>query len=180
MRLLAGVEGSVLWLRQLNDAVKENLLREAGARGIAAERLVFAPTVPSRQDNIARQQLADIFLDTLYYNAHSTACDALWAGLPVVTWRGPAFQGRVAASLLHACRMDELAVDSLEAYEALALRLAREPDFLAATRQKLAANREPLFDAPRFTRNLEHAFVTMQERTQTGLPPDSFSVEASC
>ena len=178
MRLLAAVDGSVLWLRQLNGAVKNNLRREAEMRGITADRLVFAPTLASRQDNIARQQLADIFLDTLYYNAHSTACDALWAGLPVVTCCGPAFAGRVAASLLHAIGMDELAMDSLDDYEKLALRLAQEPIFLAAMRQKLQDNRAttPLFDTALFTRNLENSYTAMQDRVQRGLPPETFAV----
>ena len=130
---------------------------------------------------LARQPLADLFLDTLPYNAHTTASDALWVGLPVITTPGTTFPGRVAASLLHAIGLPELIAPSLDEYEALALRLAREPQVLAALKTKLAANRAsfPLFDTARFTRHLEAALIRMWERHQQGLPPETFAVAPS-
>jgi protein O-GlcNAc transferase len=178
MRLLSAVEDSVLWLLADNPAAAANLKREAASRGINADRLVFAP----RQDlpqHLARHRLADLFLDTLPYNAHTTASDALWAGLPLLTCMGTTFAGRVAASVLNAAGLPELATNSLSEYEALALKLAREPAALATIKAKLAASRETsaLFDVARFTRHLEAAYITMHERHQRGLPPVSFAVE---
>ena len=164
MRLLTAVEGSVLWLPAF-PAAEENLRREVQARGVAAARLVFAPFTAAAENHLARLKLADLFLDTLPYNAHATAGDALWAGLPVLSCKGTTFAGRVAASLLHAAGLPELVTESLAAYEALALKLAREPQALASLKTKLAANRSthPLFDTARFTRNLEAAYVQMWE-----------------
>ena len=177
MRLLRAVEGSVLWLRCTNIAMMHNTWRAADAREIAAERLVFAPRRAPAQ-HLARHRLADLFLDTLPYNAHTTASDALWAGLPVVTCLGDSFPGRVAASLLHAIGLPELVTASLAEYEALALQLAQDPERLAAIRTRLVRNRdtEPPFDTSRITRDLETAYTTMWERTQRGEPPESFSV----
>jgi protein O-GlcNAc transferase len=177
MRLLGAVEGSVLWLRCTNIAMMTNTRREADDRGIAAERLVFAPRQAPAQ-HLARHRLGDLFLDTLPYNAHTTASDALWAGLPVVTCLGNSFPGRVAASLLHAAGLSELVTASLAEYEALALQLAQDPDRLAAIRSRLIHNRdtEPVFDTARITRDLETAYMTMWERTQRGEPPERFSV----
>lgn len=178
MRLLTRVPGSVLWLFEGNAAVSRNLLREAAARGVAPERLVFAPRM-KLPDHLARHRLADLFLDTLYVNAHTTASDALWAGLPVLTRRGNGFAGRVATSLLHAIGLPELVADSLEEYEALAFELATRPDKLAAIRAKLASNRstQPLFDAERFRRHIEAAYVAMWEQYRRGEPPKSFAVQ---
>jgi predicted O-linked N-acetylglucosamine transferase (SPINDLY family) len=158
--------------------VKGHLVGEAAARGVAADRLVFAPRLPSVADHLARHRLADLFLDTLPYNAHTTASDALWAGLPVLTCRGGSLAGRVAASLLHAVGLDELAVPDLAAYEALALGLAREPARLGALRRRLAADRAtaPLFDTPRFARNLEVAYRRMWETRLAGRPAEGFSI----
>jgi protein O-GlcNAc transferase len=177
MRLLRAVEGSVLWFRCTNIAMMSNMRREANARGIAAERLVFAPRQAPAQ-HLARHRLADLFLDTLPYNAHTTASDALWAGLPVVTCLGNSFPGRVAASLLHAIGLPDLVTASLAEYEALALKLALDRKRLAAIRTRLIRNRdtEPPFDTARITRDLETAYMTMWERTQRGEPPESFSV----
>ena len=180
MRLLRGVEGSVLWLLQDSAAVVGNLKREASARGIAPERLIFA----SRTDpagHLARQSLADLFLDTLPYNAHTTASDALWVGLPLLTVLGSTFAGRVAASLLHAAGLVELVTSSLVEYESLALKLARDPSALASLKAKLRANRDtcPLFDTERLTRNLEAAYTMMWERYQRGLPPETFTVSGT-
>src|SRR5271169_4298887 len=177
MRLLRAIEGSVLWFRCTNIAMMHNIRREADAREVAAERLVFAPRRAPAQ-HLARHRLADLFLDTLPYNAHTTASDALWAGLPVVTCSGDSFPGRVAASLLHAIGLPELVTASLAEYEALALKLARNPDWLAAIRTKLLRNRdtEPPFDTARITRDLETAYTTMWKRMQRGEPPESLSV----
>jgi len=177
MELLAAVEGSVLWLLQDNAAAARNLQREAAARGIAPERLIFAQRT-NLDAHLARHRLADLFLDTLPYNAHTSASDALWAGLPVVTCLGETFAGRVAASLSRAVGLPELVTESLGDYEALALRLARDPAMLSALKAKLAHNRatHPLFDTARFTRNLEAAYIVMLERHRQTLPPAHFAL----
>ena len=180
MRLLRQVDNSVLWLLQDNQAVVRNLSREASARGVAPERLVFAKRcLPA--DHLARQRLADLFLDTLPYNAHTTCSDALWAGVPVVTILGGSFAGRVAGSLLSALGLPELITQSRKAYEALALKLGQDRHALAAIRDKIARNRDthPLFDTARFTRNLEAAYVAMWERYQRGERAQSFAVDAA-
>ena len=178
MRLLRDVGGSVLWLLKGNAMAPVNLRREAERRGVAGERLVFAPKVARNEDHLARAGLADLFLDTLYYNAHATAADALWAGVPVLTFPGATFAGRVAGSLVAAVGLPELITTSLEDYEALALRLARDPERLASVRAKLALNRRsfPLFDTNRFTRHIEAAYTTMWERAERGERPESFAV----
>jgi protein O-GlcNAc transferase len=177
MRLLAACPECVLWLLGDNPYAILNLRREAAARGVAPERLVFAPRKP-REDHLARHRLADLFLDTLPVNAHATASDALWAGLPVLTWMGNTFAGRVAASLLQAIGLPELVASSPAEYESIALALARDPEALARVRAKLASNRttQPLFDTARITRNLETAYMTMCERTRRREPPESFTV----
>jgi protein O-GlcNAc transferase len=177
MRLLKGVEGSVLWLLADNDTATLNLQREAAVRGVDPARLVFAPRT-RLPEHLARHRLADLFLDTLPYNAHTTASDALWMGLPVVTCKGETFAGRVAASVLHAAGLPELVTDSLDDYEALALRLARDPVALTDIKAKLVDRRETmrLFDVARFTRHIEAAYVTMHERQRRGQAPASFAV----
>ncbi|HWY65269.1 MAG TPA: tetratricopeptide repeat protein [Rhizomicrobium sp.] len=166
MRLLTQIPGSVLWLKQAGEKTKANLRQAAADRGVDPDRLVFAKPAPL-DVHLVRHQLADLFLDTLPYNAHATACDALWAGLPVLTRRGSAFAGRVAASLLTAIGLPELIVESAEDYEARALALARDPSRLKGLRDKLAANRAtaPLFDTPRLARDLETLYRRMLERT---------------
>ena len=168
MRLLDQVEGSVLWLPRTNAAAMRNLRAAAATRGVAENRLVFAPFAQDGADHLARLGLADLFLDTLPYNAHSTAIDALWAGVPLLTVQGNAFAGRVAASALTAANIPELIASSLDAYEALALKLAREPETLAAVRAKLgqARGRCALFNTTRYTRNLEAAYFTMWEQSR--------------
>jgi len=180
MRLLHGIERSVLWFRATNDTAVANLRREAQNRGISPERLLFAQHAPRWEDHLARLRLANLFLDTLPYNAHATACDALWEGLPVLTCLGNSWPGRVAASVLYAIGLPELITHSLGDYEALALELANDPGRLAQIRSKLLRNRqsEPLFDTARFTCHLEAAYRTMWERQQAGLPPASFAVGA--
>jgi predicted O-linked N-acetylglucosamine transferase (SPINDLY family) len=170
MRLLKAVDGGVLWLSEPNAAAKSNLRREAETRGVSPERLVFAPFLPTLDDHLARLKLADLFLDTLPYNAHTTASDALKMGVPVLTVPGETFAGRVAASLLQAVGLPELIAPSRSEYEALALKLAREPEALNRLRTKLARAREtsPLFDTARYTRHLEAAFTVMHERLQQG------------
>jgi predicted O-linked N-acetylglucosamine transferase (SPINDLY family) len=177
MRLLTRVDGSVLWLLRMNDAARDRLRSEATARGIDPGRLVFAEWAPPAQ-HLARHRLADIFLDTLPYNAHTTASDALWAGLPVVTCKGVAFPGRVAASLLTAIGLADLIAPDLAAYEALALRLATEPEFLADCGRRLGENRTtaPLFDIDHFRRHLEEAYAKMHELRRAGAAPQSFAV----
>jgi protein O-GlcNAc transferase len=177
MRLLAKVPGSVLWLLRDTPGAERNLRNEARARGIDPERLVFADRV-RLEDHLARHRLADLFLDTLPYNAHTTASDALWAGLPVVTCQGNAFAGRVAASLLKAVGLPELVTHSVADYEALALRLATDAAMLQRVRETLAANRlsHPLFDTDRFRRNIEAAYLRMWETWQRGEAPQAFRV----
>lgn len=177
MRLLLAVDGSVLWLLRDNRWAEENLRREASARGIDPRRLVFAERVPLA-DHLARHRCADLFLDTFVCNAHTTASDALWTGLPVVTTAGKGLAARVAASLLRAIRLPELATDTSHAYEMLALELAQHPTRLAEVRAKLAANRltTPLFDSETFTRHLERAYDLAYQRRLEGLAPDHIHV----
>lgn len=178
MRLLRAADNSVLWLPEPGVEAVDNLRREAAARDVALERLVFAPYIPTSEAHLARLGLADLFLDTLPYNAHSTASDALWVGVPVLTCIGESFPGRVAASLLAAIGAPELATSSLTQYEETALRLAREPAARRALKEKLARNRDthPLFDTKRFCRHLESAYATMVDRHRRGEKPAHFSV----
>ena len=179
MRILQKVDGSVLWLLRSDPGAERNLRREAAARGIDPARLVFADRV-GLDRHLARHRLADLFLDTLPFNAHTTASDALWAGLPLLTCRGESFAGRVAASLLGAIGLPELVTDSLADYEAMAVRLAGDPSLLQSVKQKLEQNREsyPLFDTDRFRRHIEAAYATMWEAWQRGESPRSFAVAA--
>jgi len=179
MSVLRESQGSVLWLSAMNDTATRNLLGAVQAAGIDPARIVFAPRLSRLEDHLARHQLADLFLDTLPYNAHSTAADALWAGLPVLTCKGSAFVGRVASSLLDAVGLDEMIASDLEGYKGRALELARDPKRLADIRRKLARNREthPLFDRQRFARNIETAYATMWNIWTRGEPPRSFAVD---
>jgi predicted O-linked N-acetylglucosamine transferase (SPINDLY family) len=177
MRLLGAVEGSVLWLLENNAAAARNLKAEAAKRGLAPERLVFAPRVPIGA-HLARHRAADLFLDTFPYNAHTTASDALWGGLPILTCAGDTFASRVAASALTAAGLPELISGSLADYEARALQLARDPAALAALKERLWQGRAtaPLFDTLRYTRNIERAFEMMWARHASGLAPEEFAV----
>ena len=179
MALLREVEGSRLWLLKSTDRVEANLRAEAARRGVDPDRLVFAPkTAPA--DHLARQRHADIFLDTFNCNAHTTASDALWAGVPVVTKAGRGFAARVAASLLHALGLAELATSNERDYSELALSLAKNPDRLRKVRAKLAENRKtaPLFDSARFTRHLEQAYDLAFDRFVQGEDPADIIVPA--
>jgi predicted O-linked N-acetylglucosamine transferase (SPINDLY family) len=164
MRLLRAVPDSVLWLKTPNDAAAANLQREAAAREVSPSRLVFAADVPV-EVHLARHALADLFLDTLPYNAHATASDALWAGLPVITCLGRTFPGRVAASQLAAAGLPQLVASNLDDYETLALRLARDPALLASYRDRLAQNRRSaaLFNTDLFRRNIEATYLQIWE-----------------
>jgi predicted O-linked N-acetylglucosamine transferase (SPINDLY family) len=177
MKILAATEGSVLWLLKEHPAAAENLRHEAQIRGVAPERLVFAERVDLR-DHLARLKLADLVLDTLPYGAHTTASDALWAGVPVLTRLGQSFAGRVGASLLHAVGLPELVTRSAEEYRTLACEIAGSPQRLMDLKAKLAANRitMPLFDTARMTRNLEATYREMWERHRRGEPAASFAV----
>jgi predicted O-linked N-acetylglucosamine transferase (SPINDLY family) len=180
MTILDGVNGSVLWLSDMHATARQNLREEAKRRGIDPDRLVFAKRVPSPSEHLARHRLADLFLDTLPYNAHTTASDALWAGLPVLTQIGNSFAGRVAASLLTAIDLPELITQSVADYEALAIGLALDPGKLKAIRDKLAGKRltTPLFDTPSYTKHFEAAYQAMYQRHQAGLPPDDIEIAA--
>ena len=180
MRLLAQVPESVLWLLGAEGTVSENLRREAVARGIAAERVILAGRIPYA-DHLARLALADLFLDTVPFNAGATASDALWAGLPVLTCAGEAFAARMAGSLLRAIGLPELITTDLETYERQALDLARQPQRLQSLRRRLVENRGtcPLFDTNRFVRHLESAYVEMWQRHARGEQPAAFTVVAA-
>ena len=177
MRILKQVDKSVLWLVEDNTQAAANLGKAATARGISADRLVFAARIPV-SEHLARHRLANLFLDTLPYNAHTTASDALWTGLPVLTQIGKTFAGRVAASLLNAVGLPELITTTTQAYERLATDLATNPEKLAAIKHKLAGNRltSPLFDTELFTHHIEAAYSLMYERHQANLAPDHIYV----
>lgn len=178
MRILRRVDGSVLWLSRDNEKATAALRQEAARRGVRADRLIFAPRMPRGDEHLARQRTADLFLDTLPYNAHTTAADALWAGLPVLTRVGETFAGRVAASVLTALELTELITTSADDYESLAVALASDSARLGEIKAKLARNRttSPLFDTGLFARNLETAYGMMMERLRAGLPPDHLVV----
>jgi predicted O-linked N-acetylglucosamine transferase (SPINDLY family) len=176
-RILHQVPDSVLWLLDSYDSFAPNLRREAEARGIRSDRLIFARHADPDK-HLARIGLADLSLDSLPYNMHTTACDVLWAGVPLVTCPGTTFPGRVAASLLHALGMPELICDDMAAYEKLAIDLARDPHRLKALREETAHHRlsGKLFDTARFTRNLEGAYARMWDEWRAGKSPCAFSL----
>jgi protein O-GlcNAc transferase len=178
MRILTRTPGSVLWLLTDSAITASNLRMEAAARGVEGARLVFADRLPTAE-HLARHRAANLFLDTLPYNAHTTASDALWAGLPVLTRRGESFAGRVAASLLAAVSLPELITTTSEAYETLAIELASKPDRLAEHRGTLDRSRltMPLFDTELFTRHLEDAYAQMHERSRRGLDPEHLYIQ---
>jgi predicted O-linked N-acetylglucosamine transferase (SPINDLY family) len=177
MRILSQIDDGVLWLFAENEDASINLRKQAAARNVNPARLVFARRLPLA-DHLARHRLADLFLDTLPYNAHTTASDALWAGLPVLTCRGETFPGRVAASLLDTIRLPELITTTLQAYERLAVYLATDRKKLAMIKSQLGDNRltTPLFDTRLFTKHIETAYIAMYERYQAGIAPDHIYV----
>jgi protein O-GlcNAc transferase len=172
MRILRQVPKSVLWLMGFNAPMEANLKREAEARGIAADRIVFTKKI-GKPRHLARQKLADLFLDTRYYTSHTTASDALWGGLPVLSCPGDSFASRVTASLLRAAGLPELIVPSFEEYERRAVHLATHPMELRAIRDKWAAQRTScaLFDTKRFVRNLERAYHLIWDDYSAGRAP---------
>ncbi len=176
--ILKAVEGSVLWLSVSNEIAMANLSNEMSARGVNPERIIFAPRLESSAEHLARHRLADLFLDTSPYNAHTTASDALWAGLPVITRIGETFAGRVAASLLTAIGLPEMVTQTQDEYEKLTIELVKNPSKLALVRNKLSKNRlsSPLFNTQVFTRHLERAYEAMHQRQMSGLPPDHIQV----
>ena len=178
MRLLQQIEGSVLWLFRSNALAEENLRKQAQKRGVSPERLVFAERL-QHSEHLARHCLADVFLDTFNFNAHTTASDALWAGLPVITKLGEGFAARVAGSLLFAIGLEELIATSESEYEQLALDLSLNAGKLAAVRAKLAANRltTPLFDTALFTKHIEDAYQQAYQNYFDGQEPRSISVQ---
>lgn len=178
MRILRAVEGSVLWLFEDNITAAENLRKESEKRGVDSCRLVFAKRMPL-PEHLARHKLADLFIDTQPCNAHTTASDALWAGLPVLTCMGQSFAGRVAASLLNAIELPELVTHTEEEYEALAISLAKTPEKISEIKFKLEKNRltTPLFDVKIFAKHIEKAYVKMYERHHADLPPAHIYVD---
>jgi predicted O-linked N-acetylglucosamine transferase (SPINDLY family) len=178
MRILAQVAESVLWLTSGGATMEANLRREAESCGVDPARLIFVRGTLPKSEHLARVRLADLFLDTHLYNAHTTACDALWAGLPVFTCPGDTFASRVAASLLTAIGLPELIAADFDRYEQMAVQFANHPAALQLLRAKLAAHRTtwPLFDTPRFVRNLERAFIGMWQNYEAGRPPREFEV----
>jgi predicted O-linked N-acetylglucosamine transferase (SPINDLY family) len=177
MRILSHTPGSVLWLLADNPKAMDNLIREAAARGIDCLRLIFANRLPI-SEHLARHGLADLFLDTLPYNAHTTCSDALWAGLPVLTLMGHTFPGRVAASLLSAVGLSELIANTQEEYVSLAIELATNRKKLDGIRERLAKNRltAPLFNSTLFAKNLETVYIKMYERHLEGLLPECINI----
>ena len=179
MRILHAVEDSVLWLLDHHPLATQNLKKEAQARGIEPHRLVFGPRMPLA-DHLARHKLADLFIDTLPYNAHTTTSDALWAGLPVLSCMGKSFAARVAGSLLLAMDLPELITNTQADFESKAIEYAKDPVALQKIKLKLLENLpiSPLFNAKLFTRHIEQAYRVMYARQQSGLPPAHFAVEA--
>jgi predicted O-linked N-acetylglucosamine transferase (SPINDLY family) len=177
MRLLHAVPGSVFWLLHDNERTTRNLRREAARRGVDERRLVFAPRAPATE-HLARHLHADLFLDTLPYNAHTTTSDALWMGVPVLTCLGDTFAGRVAASLLLAMDLPDLVTRSLAEYESLACALALDAGRLRSLKDRVAAHRttSSLFRPAALARHLEAAYAAMIARHRAGLPPDHITV----
>jgi predicted O-linked N-acetylglucosamine transferase (SPINDLY family) len=180
MRLLQAAPGSVLWLREAAPEAMANLRREAETRGVDSQRLVFAPHVVSVEEHLGRHTLADLFLDTSPYNAHSTATDALWAGVPILTCAGKTFAARVAASALTAVGLPELITNNLADYEQKGLMLLSDPQRLWELRSRLQSQRNgaPLFDTTRLCRHIEAAYSDMHSRAARGEPASTFDVEA--
>jgi predicted O-linked N-acetylglucosamine transferase (SPINDLY family) len=172
MRILKRVDNSVLWLLVDNDSARCNLTRAAVAHGVEPERLIFAERLPLNE-HLLRHQAADLFLDTSPYNSHTTAVDALWMGLPLLTFPGKTFAARVSASLLNALSLPELIAKDQEEYEDRAVRFGADPDEIRTLKQKLLINREttPLFDTKLFAKHIENAFQQMYKRCQSGLSP---------
>lgn len=178
IRILKRVPDSVLWLSGKNQDMIANLRKEAECRGVSGNRLVFAPYLPGIDEHLARHRMADLFLDTLFFNAVTTAADALWAGLPVLSCPGSTYISRWASSMLKAVGLNDMVVENIEQYEERACYLASRLDELAEIKSRLEANRltQPLFDTERYVKHLESAYQTMWHKHVAGLPPESFHV----
>ena len=178
MKILSEVPGSVAWMRIRQPLAQENLRREAQTCGVSPDRLIFSQHLASKAEHLARHRLADLFLDTRYYNAHATACDALWSGVPVLTCPGETFASRVGASLVTSVGLPELIMPNLDAYRRRAVELACDRQALSELREKLERNRPtaPLFDARRFVANLERAYRAMWEIHASGRQPRAVDV----
>ena len=179
MRLLKQVEGSVLWLTEDNLTGIKNLQKEANERGIDSERLIFAKRTKLLADHLARHKAADLFIDTIPYNGHATASDALWSGLPVLTRIGKSFSSRVSASLLNVLGLSELITYTEKEYEDLAIELAKNPNKLKEIKNKLEKNKtnKPLFNTKLFANNIESAYVKIYDRYLQNLPVDNIEIE---
>jgi predicted O-linked N-acetylglucosamine transferase (SPINDLY family) len=177
-RILLSVDRSVLWVSENNKYFRTNIKTEFENRGIDSSRIIFAQRLELMEDHLARYVLADLFLDTHPYNAHTTAVDSLKAGVPILTLMGQSFASRVAASLLNAIGLSELITNTQEEYEALAIELATNPKKLADIKLKLANNYRtmPLFNTPLFAKNLETAYIKMYEGYFEGLPPETINI----
>ena len=179
MNILKEVPKSVLWLSYRNDSTSKNFLKEAMARGVDSSRIIFAPRMKDVAEHLARLRCADLLLDTYPYNAHTTASAALWAGLPVLTRMGESFASRVAASLLMACRMPELMVQTAEEYQSMAIHLGNNPNEIVDFKKRLHDYKDnnPLFNSAIYTRKLENLFCQMYERSQSGLTPQMLKIK---
>ena len=179
MRLLKTIKGSILWLSKGNTVSQNNLRKEANKRNIEANRIIFAERLPSLSDHLSRHKAADLFIDTLPYNAHSTCSDALWSGLPVLTYAGKSFAGRVSASMLNAIGLSELITYSEKEYEDKAIKLATNPDLLKKVNNKLSKNRlkSPLFDTKLYAKNIESVFNKIHIRHLNKLKPEHIEIK---
>jgi len=177
-RILKATANSVMWISENNEIFRKNLINEFSNLGIDSNRIIFAKKVDLMADHLARYKLADLFLDTNPYNAHTTAVDALKAGIPILTFLGGAFAGRVAASLLNAIGLSELIAKSLDEYEVLAIKLANEPNKTKDLKHKLLENqsKEPLFNTKLYVKNIEAAYIEMYRRYEEGAPLDHIVV----
>jgi predicted O-linked N-acetylglucosamine transferase (SPINDLY family) len=180
INILKNVPDSVLWIKGGHESMERNLCKEMAMRGVDTNRLVFAKHTALMQDHLARYRLADLFLDTFPFCAQTTASDALWAGVPVLTRVGESSMSRICASLLNAIELPELITKTQAEYEARAIELANNPEKLKAIKDKLESNRltTALFDTPRFTRHMEAAYIQMYERYQSDLPSDHIYIDA--
>jgi predicted O-linked N-acetylglucosamine transferase (SPINDLY family) len=179
MEILKNVENSVIWLLEdnINSSASINLKREARARGVSDQRLIFSHKVPL-DEHLARLKLADLFLDTFPYNAHTTCSDALWAGLPVLTYSGKSFVSRVGASLLNSLGLEKLIVDSLYKYKTIAIQLAKNKDQLLLIKKKLSNNKivSPLFNTSLFVKNLEKSYQIIYSRYLNNLTLENIEI----
>ena len=179
MRLLKKVEGSVLWLTGNNFTGAKNLQKEANQRGVDSNRLIFSKAMPLLADHLARHKSADLFIDTIPYNGHTRASDALWAGLPVLALTGQSFSSRVSASLLNAVGLQELITYSEKEYEDLSIELATNPTRLKEIKSKLEKNKliKPLFNTKLFTKNIETAYTKIYQKYLKNLPVESIEIK---